>query len=163
MNKYAGIGSRQTPKHILNIMTSIASKLEANGFMLRSGGAIGADTAFENGIQFNSNKEIFLADDATTDALQLAEMYHPNWDACSAYARKLHARNGMILLGANLNDPVNFVICYTADGKATGGTGQALRLADDKNIPILNLYFDDVYQRAINFLGINNIDRLEIF
>ena len=32
--------------------------------------------------------------------------------------------------------PVEFVVCYTKGGKRTGGTGQALRLAEILSIPI---------------------------
>lgn len=46
---YAGIGSRQTPKLVLDLMQRIGSELARNGFTLRSGGAVGADTAFEEG------------------------------------------------------------------------------------------------------------------
>ena len=162
MKKYAGIGSRQTPTNILNLMRSLASKLEGEGFLLRSGGAIGADLAFESGVVNSKSKEIFIANDVTKESLILAEQLHPNWEACSQYARKLHARNGMILLGKELNDPVDFVICYTTDGKATGGTGQAMRLAEDKNIKILNLYHDDIYKRAISYIGIDSLDRLDL-
>jgi predicted Rossmann fold nucleotide-binding protein DprA/Smf involved in DNA uptake len=51
---YAGIGSRETPKDICDIMTQLAIKLANNGWVLRSGGAKGADRSrFE--------KEIFYA------------------------------------------------------------------------------------------------------
>jgi predicted Rossmann fold nucleotide-binding protein DprA/Smf involved in DNA uptake len=49
MKYYAGIGSRETPKEICNKMTEIASLLEKQDFVLRSGGANGADSAFEKG------------------------------------------------------------------------------------------------------------------
>lgn len=43
---YTGIGSRQTPPEILKMMTKIATQLESKGWVLRSGGAEGADEAF---------------------------------------------------------------------------------------------------------------------
>ena len=46
---YAGIGSRQTPPEMLEAMTELARELERSGWHLHSGGADGADTAFENG------------------------------------------------------------------------------------------------------------------
>ena len=54
---YAGIGSRKTPVHILSKMRRVAERLEVRGYTLRSGGADGADTAFEEGCK---RKEIFL-------------------------------------------------------------------------------------------------------
>ena len=46
---YAGIGSRQTPRGILDIMTRMATWLAGQGWYLHSGGAKGADTAFADG------------------------------------------------------------------------------------------------------------------
>lgn len=134
MKYYAGIGSRDTPDYVLKKMKRIAEQLE--GYTLRSGGAIGADTAFEEGA---SKKEIFRAEDATDDAIELSSKYHPNWNACSKYAKKLHGRNAMIILGKNLDSPVEFVMCWTKSGKGGGGTGQALRIAKDYGIKIYDL------------------------
>ncbi len=50
--RYAGIGSRDTPASILDLMTRIARRLSARepwGYTLLSGGAAGADSAFERG------------------------------------------------------------------------------------------------------------------
>lgn len=50
MNRYyTGIGSRQTPPEILEIMTAIAQIMRERGDILRSGHAVGADRAFEEG------------------------------------------------------------------------------------------------------------------
>ena len=58
---YTGIGSRDTPKKYLRYMELAATYLAENGLILRSGGADGADTAFEKGCDFvNGKKEIFL-------------------------------------------------------------------------------------------------------
>jgi predicted Rossmann fold nucleotide-binding protein DprA/Smf involved in DNA uptake len=43
MKFYAGIGSRETPPDILEWMTSLAANLETMNYVLRSGGAQGAD------------------------------------------------------------------------------------------------------------------------
>jgi hypothetical protein len=70
-----------------------------------------------------------------------AEFYHPAWDSCSDYAKRLHARNGAILLDMNLRTPVDAIVCWTPGGRVTGGTGQALRIAADPTyaIPVFNL------------------------
>lgn len=148
---YAGIGSRETPDWVLNVMTKIAHKLDSDGFILRSGGAKGADSAFELGAL---RKEIFIANDATTDSLVHAEEYHPRWDILSEYAKRLQARNSMILLGKNLDAPVKFVICWTKNAKITGGTGQALRVCNDLNIPIFNLANQDTKDRLYKYINI---------
>lgn len=56
-------------------------------------------------------------------------------------------RNAYQVLGKNLKSPVKFVLCYTDDGcqtdaertRKTGGTGQAITIADFNNIPVINL------------------------
>ena len=53
---YTGIGSRQTPKDILNLIEDVAFKLASKGYILRSGAAKGADTAFEDGAKAYANK-----------------------------------------------------------------------------------------------------------
>jgi len=133
---YAGIGSRSTPPQILSVMTEVAQYLDNLGWILRSGGAEGADKAFEAGAR---NPDIYLAEDATEAALKMAAQYHPAWHRCSDYAKKLHARNCMIVLGRDLTNPVKFVVCWTPGGKVTGGTGQALRMAVALKIPVLNM------------------------
>lgn len=58
---YAGIGSRETPKSILEFFEYLGELLAKKGFTLRSGAAKGADSAFEKGCDRVSGlKEIFL-------------------------------------------------------------------------------------------------------
>lgn len=138
MKAYAGIGSRETPENVLNQMHAIAVWLQREGFTLRSGGASGADTAFERGA--GVKKQIFRPHHATPAALELASRFHPAWYRCSEYAQKLHARNGFQVLGSDLVSPSDFVVCWTKDGKASGGTGQAIRIAEHHGIPVFNLH-----------------------
>src|SRR6478735_1288827 len=101
---YAGIGSRETPKYFQDIMLSIATYLESEGWGLRSGAAKGADAAFESGIQETKNKEIYLPwagynnsgsslnpkNYPFTQAEQdFTAQFHPAWDKCSPSARLL--------------------------------------------------------------------------
>jgi len=148
MKYFAGIGSRATPPRVLDVMTAIARKLKGLEWTLRSGGAGGADQAFEAGFGSRGPKEIFYADDATVQCIQLASKYHPAWDKCSNYAKKLHGRNMMILLGRMLDTPVKFVVCYTEGAQIKGGTGQALRYAKENGIPITNLGDPDVLKKV---------------
>ena len=148
MKAYTGIGSRTTPLEIQVTMTNIASWLEAKGYTLRSGGAKGADSAFEKCIKIN--KEIYYASDANELSMTIAAKYHPAWDKVGEYAKKLHARNAFQILGASLNDPVDFVICWTSCGceshstrtMATGGTGTAISIASMNGIRVYNLKND---------------------
>lgn len=157
MKSYAGIGSRLTPPPILLNMSSVAARL-ANRYILRTGGAKGADTAFIEGARHTNptNIEIYLPQDGfngyridgdlnTTDhipdkAWEMAEKFHPKFHTLSDYPKKLMARNSLQVFGKDMDDPVDFIICYTTDGKASGGTGQALRIAEYYGIKVYNLY-----------------------
>lgn len=136
---YAGIGSRKTPLEILNKMYKYGYYFAKLGFILRSGGAIGADTYFERGCDLaHGKKEIYLPrHNISGEAYDLAEKFHPNWSRCNSYARKCHARNSYQILGYTLDLPCDFVLCWS---NGTGGTEQAIRVATYYNIPIFNLY-----------------------
>lgn len=147
---YTGIGSRKTPENVLRFMTAFARMAQDLGYVLRSGGASGADSAFEQGVESEIMKEIYLPwpkfnghlsqyNTVKSDALEMAAKYHPAWDRCSSPVRKIHARNCYQVLGLELKEPSEFIMCWTPEGKITGGTGQALRIALDFEIPIINL------------------------
>lgn len=146
---YTGIGSRETPAHILLLMTEAAAILESRGWTLRSGAADGADAAFEAGVI--SAKEIYLpwagfnnsdsplTDAPTAAALEMAAGFHPAWERCSQGAQKMHARNCHQVLGQDLKTPSTFVVCWTEGGRLKGGTAQAIRIAQHYGIPVYNL------------------------
>lgn len=138
---YAGIGSRETPLDIQLLMYDIADYMGRKRFILRSGGAEGADEAFEKGAKDHKHPaEIFKPEEATQEAIDVASRCHPAWEKCDQFARKAHGRNAMILLGESLWVPVNMVICWTPRGETIGGTGQAIRMAKEYFIRIINLY-----------------------
>lgn len=155
MKIYAGIGSRSCPQEILDKITFIAEKLGANGWLLRSGGADGADKAFETGCDnVNGQKEIFipwpgfngsksLLNTPNKDAFILASTIHPAWDNLSHGGKKLHARNCYQVLSSDLLTPANLIICYTLNGKDIGGTRTAIVLARKYNIKIINLAIEE--------------------
>jgi hypothetical protein len=151
---YAGIGSRRTPGEIAAAMDALAYRLADRGWLLRTGGAAGADQAFLAGaLQGGGEVELYLPwPDFERDALArwgapslklqrpdqraypLAEAAHPAWERLSRGGRSLQARNVHQVLGPTLDRPVNVVICWTPCGSLdglpgnSGGTGQALRL-----------------------------------
>lgn len=146
---YAGIGARITPPEIQDFMTAAAIQLSSHDMVLRSGGADGADLAFERGADptkkeiylpwggFNGNRSKLVLEDPR--AFEIAAQYHPKWLRLNQAVQKLMARNVYQLLGRNLDDPVRFVLCWTEGGKGMGGTGQALRIARDINIPVFDM------------------------
>lgn len=169
---YAGIGSTHTPEDVLALMVKIGAAYGRRGWTLRSGGAPGADTAFEAGCdQVGGLKEIFLpaqgfngrsAEDggpgrvvhAGSDqaAMDLAKQYHPAWHRVGSRGRLNHARNGYQALGRDLASPVELVICWTHGGSGRGGTGQAIRICRSRGIPIYDLALSHVRAKFLNLL-----------
>lgn len=164
MNYYTGVGSRKTPAEVCTIMTQIAAKLAKRGYILRSGAADGADAAFEAGanqrltehppeiylpwLGFNGSKSQLLP---SREAFLMAEQFHPAWGRCSPAARCMHARNCHQVLGKDLKTPSEFLICWTQDAAAGGGTGQAIRIAKHYRIPVYDLGDPEV--DTINLTG----------
>ncbi len=163
---YAGIGSRNTPPGVQKLMELIGEHLAQKNWILRSGAAVGADAAFERGCdRVEGAKEIFLpwkgyakhrsplhfdgppCKAMKDEAYKLAQKFHPAWSAVSGGAARLLARDGFQVLGADLITPVQLVVCWTpyvwTPGVKAGGTAQALRIAHDWGIPILNLKKDE--------------------
>jgi len=148
---YTGIGSRKTPKDILAIMVCFGATMAREGILLRSGGANGADAAFEAGCDAeNGQKQIFLPwrgfngstskfYTAMEEAYEIASRIHPAWDRCQQAAKKLHARNCHQILGPHLNEPSGVVVCWTPDGNIVGGTTTAVMLAEEHGIKVLNM------------------------
>ena len=141
---YTGVGSRNTPVDILSLMSAISKRLAGLGWTLRSGGAAGADTAFEGG---TSRADIFYEEYANMAAMEIASKFHPAWNRCNEYVRKLHARNAFQVLGFDLDTPSKFLVCWTPDGCIshatrsiqTGGTGTAISIADHYGVKVFNL------------------------
>lgn len=154
MRYYAGIGSRSTPKEIQTHLTKLAQELAARDYVLRSGGAVGADAAFERGAD---KKEIFRSKDTRPWAYDEAKKCLPNdragFDYWKPYVRGLIARNMMQVLGADGDSPVDFVLCWApsndyADSSA-GGTGYAIRCALRHNIQVINFYGKEEWVGAL--------------
>jgi hypothetical protein len=123
-------------------MQTIAQDLAADGWTLRSGGAAGADQAFERGwwqwhqtqdVQRSSRRaEIYIPWDGFNDhwatshdgsnflenemnrdeAEGIAASVHPAWDRCSPEARRLHTRNAYQVLVNNLDTPSDMLVCW---------------------------------------------------
>lgn len=178
---YAGIGSRDTPEHIGVIMTQLAVELEKLGWCLRSGGATGADTFFENGITDPTNKEIFLHKEVTKThrhdpargiynakrckdwgwAMQLASEIHPAWHMCGEDAKGLHTRNIYQVLGTGWPKLAQsrMVICWAIPdihGVPEGGTRTAWKVAERYNIERFNLAVRDDRDRITKWLALRH-------
>jgi len=170
VNYYSGVGSRETPAAVGVAMVQVASFLEEEGYILRSGGAPGADSFFEAGVTNPEAKHIYLpkagmfGNDSKLigvceQALEIAAQIHPMWSRCSPIAKKLHARNVYQVLGKDLKTPSKFLLCWTANGDASGGTRTAIKLADKHDIPVLNfgklktMKYMDAFENFYMFVG----------
>lgn len=179
MNKYyTGVGSRETPRDIQEKMQDIGYALAKKGFILRSGGADGADINFEIGALTHKVKgkkqllDIYLPwngfnkqepdanhfvvgdFDNYEQAWEMASETHPAWDRCSAGAQALHSRNCYQVLGHDLATPSKFLICWSpvSGDSITGGTRTAWELAKAHNVPCFNLNIDEHLKRVSGLL-----------
>ncbi len=148
---YAGIGTRTISPKTYDMLVELGEALAKRKWLLRSGGADGCDSAFEEGCdKAEGDKQIFLPWKGfngnasklcvpSPDAFEMAQRYHPAWGALTQGGQKLHARNCHQVMGDDLQTPAHLVICFTEGAQETGGTAQALRIARDLSIPIVNL------------------------
>lgn len=150
-------------------MTAFAMVMATSGFTLRSGGADGADSAFERGAGelvdiyipwkgFNNLHDSHYIDSSKLPnygaAKEMASHIHPAWDACSAGAKSLHTRNVYQVLGSYLNNPSSFLLFWAQpvgrSGAVKGGTNTAVQLAISEGIETFNLYNESVMERILN-------------
>lgn len=180
---YTGIGSRSTPPDQMQRLRDLAAMLTREGFELRSGAADGADMACEEGCDLaggakaiwlpwpgfqnrwpNPAESTFLP---VAKAFEMAALLHPRWAMLTRGPRSLHSRNVHQILGHSLDVPSEFVLCWTADGaqsatdvnSKTGGTGTAIRLASQREVPVFNLARDGAEEALHAFLARRQAER----
>lgn len=168
------VGSRQTPPEVLDNMRKIAKFCCSKGIIVRSGKAGGADASALKGCEeyYLENNIVALdlltrppemyipwkgfGEDSMTkyfDCVQgsnvgaglIAESTHPNWEACSQGAKKLHTRNICQILGKDLDTPSDLVLYYCKEvgGKPTGGTATAVNLGLKVGCKTINMLHED--------------------
>jgi hypothetical protein len=144
---YTGVGSRSTPIYLLYMISKLAMIFEQQGFVLRSGCALGSDAAFEDALLYpNTTSEIYIPnknfpskmntsfkshyiipierygksfDGLYRQAMRLIHdlSIHKAWQRCKPYVMDLHNRNMFQVLGLDLQTPSKFTICYTKNGE----------------------------------------------
>lgn len=173
-NFYTGIGSRETPTDVLDIMTRLARLLRTEGWTLRSGHAMGADWAFEQGAQKDS--VIYLpwpdfgqapyGNDPGRPVLGTPVADKFNWyrlhdtvlvprqirqpSTGKLSLKALHGRNVAQVTGyGDQSTNSTFVVywCPESNGQPQGGTATAIKLAQQLRIPVFNLLHADVRTR----------------
>lgn len=156
-----GIGSRKINKAAFSELSQIARRMALSGWTLRSGGAVGADSAWEYGWRGFDTKEIYKVNgtscdiakksgcdviqsygDIWLDAEDIARNIHPGWDYLDGDSQALHTRNVFQILGIDLNTKSDVVAAYAPPLGASvrGGTATAYNLARAKGIPTFNLW-----------------------
>lgn len=173
---YTGVGSRRAPEDVLELMTRLARAHAARGWVLRSGHAEKSDYAFELGAGGRAEiykpwkgyndflptygEEVWCDDEAVAaEALELVLRFHPAPQRLGARSLALHGRNGFQVLGRRLDQPSRFLLCWTPDGaqettsRLTGGTGQAIRVANAYGVLVHNLQRPDVRRMAERWLA----------
>ena len=71
--------------------------------------------------------------------MEIAAPLHPAWERCSPAVRKLHARNAAVLGSATLDRPVDACRGVVSGRAHRGRHGMAIRIAEARGIPVLNL------------------------
>jgi predicted Rossmann-fold nucleotide-binding protein len=155
---YAGIGSRRLSGSELKRCREIGKQMARDGWILRTGGAEGADQAFAEGALLAGGRviiclpwssyekkwvewakrhgaEVEVLGSRDFEAWDSVDQYHPAVSRLSRGVRALHARNFVIFRGTEL--------CIAAPKKDRygryGGTGQGMRIAEDRGIEIQGL------------------------
>lgn len=164
------IGSRKTPDEIQETLKQLATKLEDQWWVVRSGGAGGADSCCNhvankeiyipwnnfNGFYNGQNGAILADSRQSIVAEKIVSVVHPAWGYLKQGVKKLHTRNVFQVLGLSLDTPSKFVICWApttgSSGEVKGGTATAVKIALNNNIPVYNLYNREHLDRIMGWL-----------
>ena len=184
MKYYTGVGSRETPKEILDLMREYSCVMALKGWSFRSGGADGADTAFSDGWRNALDKaeiphgEVYLPWDGFNNlrigntnfilvidkeiirkAQDILKTVHPAYDKLTRGPLALHTRNVFQVLGKDLQTPSKGVVAYAktdSKGNLMGGTATAIKIALMHDIPVRNLYKEEDRKFIEEFVERNN-------
>lgn len=161
---YTGVGSRETPINIQQLMTEIAMRLNMEGWTLRTGTGSRANTAFQVAAgegadvyfpwnNFNQG-EIGTVSSSKASSNLAKEVWEfrmvrhlvstdgstsRDWDTLHPSNQAILAKSMCMLLGRNLSVPSDMLICWTPSAKLIGMTAHIICLAALKHIPVFNL------------------------
>lgn len=177
MHSYAGIGSREITSTEEGRIHRIAEIMQMKGYLLYSGGADGSDHAFEVGsggygvsflpwpgfnaqLESKTYKVVFHSKESEASV----NRWHPMPSKLTRNGRLFMSRNYFQVNGAGGLPRVDFVICCATRKRdeVSGGTGQAVRIANSLKIPVINIR-DAYWEREINFIpNVTHASRTEI-
>lgn len=183
MKAYTGVGSRSTPVWCRFFMEDVASAMANDKYVLRSGSAQGADSAFELGCDkvcgagniyvpwggFGTGKANMFKDYhiltgkqfETAREFLLEKKIIPHFDNMKEPAQKLHARNYLQVVGHWDKIIPSKVLFYFAEhdwvtGEPLGGTRTAVLLGQEFDIPCYNLREEKVFNKLAKRLDLQN-------
>lgn len=179
--RLALIGSREAPRRVLSLMTTIGQRLSEEGHFSYSGGAPGSDEAWlakydrKNSVRiipysgfcnhFSGTGVVVwseLNNEAKIKSIIKAREVTSYWEECSKIVQTLFARNAMQVLGLECVDPVDKVLYWATEkrnGSVSGGTRVAVDIARRHDIKCINLYDKKVF----NYLEEKYSPRFDIF
>ena len=160
MKCYTGIGSRNITFKEEQSILRVSSGLKERGYIVYSGNADGSDITFQKGSDgqcviylpwknfnkqnYNINKSIKYFVPYSEDGELAIKKFHP----CPKYIlskrplTNLMVRNYHQINGYEDFPITKFVICCAtvdSNGDVIGGTGQAVKIALDMGIPVVNI------------------------
>ncbi len=164
---YAGVGDPQTPDDIQRQMQRIAARLAHLGLRLRTTPMAGAHSAWLAGTiaatslgsqPVRERRELYLpwpsyahqpqatVSSPTRQAESVARVIYPAYGTHDSAQRAVLATHIHLVLGADLHQPIDLLVCWTAEGAQTQAqadtstpTGIAIGVAQRWNIPVFNL------------------------
>lgn len=172
MKYYTGIGSRDISSIEYNLVVKIGSRMAELGYCLRSGGADGADEAFEEGCDLaEGEKSIYLPWKnfngywmgpsvysltgkqrafARERLLELGVL--PWFDNLSNSSKLFHTRNYYQVVGST--EVPSRVCIYIADidwkGEPVGGTRTAVMVSKVLGVPTYNLRDNEEREKLLD-------------
>lgn len=163
---YVGIGHRDTPEEMLKIMETLGKNLAERGHTLRAGAIPkGPDAAFEKGCDaVNGLKEIYLPwpgynmrcnvskgvkTHPSSEAMSIADKIDPPFSTKAEIRdlKLMQARQVHLVMGWHMNQPADLIIGYKPDEFV-------VMMAEEKNIPVLDLADPASFDKLENFPGI---------
>ena len=94
-------------------------------------------------------------------AYEVAAYFHKAFKKIPNVVKTMIARNNHLILGAECDTPVNFIICYSDDGadtkkkvdyKTTGNISYFIEVGEELNIPIFNFKNEGAKEKLLGFL-----------
>ena len=182
------IGSRTAPIRFLDMGNDIGFRLANQGVEMFSGGAVGMDSAFEQGYIRARRKSLCniilpkngfngrTVDEENTYLIKgyprhilnacdkLISCFHSHYEELNGFAYWAHIRNCIQVLGHDLATPVDEVFLWAPPNGlgVKGGTNTAFRVAQSRGIPCWNLANPEHYKIVEERFDLkpNNLDFL---